>query len=304
MVQPPSREVPDVAGYQHGVFTRAQAYDEGWTARQVRRRVTAGRWRVFAGAALCHADQEIGPWQLAFAVDLTWPVAAISHQLAGVLRGFPVALGPVGTCTVPRNTHVQAPGLRAYRSRLLPADIGMIGGLRATTETRTAVDLLATLPWSDARDLWAWLATRRLMTLDDLRVAAAGRTGQPGTPQLRRLVTASASGSLSAAEDLLHDLLRKAGIGGWVANARVVAGNRVIGVADVLFEGSKVVIEVDGWRTHSSRSMFQADRTKQNALVLAGYVVLRVTWADLTERPAAVVRQVRESLALRSRSTQ
>jgi very-short-patch-repair endonuclease len=91
---------------------------------------------------------------------------------------------------------------------------------------------------------------------------------------------------------------------GWVANARVVAGNRVIGVADVLFEGSKVVIEVDGWRTHSSRSMFQADRTKQNALVLAGYVVLRVTWADLTERPAAVVRQVRESLALRSRSTQ
>ncbi|MFL6101073.1 MAG: type IV toxin-antitoxin system AbiEi family antitoxin domain-containing protein [Actinomycetales bacterium] len=50
-------EIPDVALRQSGVFSRAQAYDAGWSPRQVRRRLDAGRWRPIAGAALCAAPR-------------------------------------------------------------------------------------------------------------------------------------------------------------------------------------------------------------------------------------------------------
>jgi very-short-patch-repair endonuclease len=80
-----------------------------------------------------------------------------------------------------------------------------------------------------------------------------------------------------------------------VANSAVVDG-RVIAVVDVLFMAARLVIELDGYRAHSSREAFARDRRRQNALVAAGYTVLRVTWADVTERPEATVAQIREVL--------
>ena len=73
-------DVPFEAVNQAGVFTRNQAYADGWTPRQVRRRLTFAHWKVVAGAALAATVTEIGPHQLAYAVLLTWPDATPSHQ--------------------------------------------------------------------------------------------------------------------------------------------------------------------------------------------------------------------------------
>ena len=67
-------------------------------------------------------------------------------------------------------------------------------------------------------------------------------------------------------------------------------------VADVLFREARVVVEVDGWAAHSDREAFERDRQRQNVLVNAGYVVLRFTWRDLTEREPTVVAQIREAV--------
>ena len=163
-----------------------------------------------------------------------------------------------------------------------------LGRLPITTERRTALDLLRSMPWEEARELWAWLVTRQQLSLDDLMAELKTGAGRTGTAQLRRLATASRTGSLSPAEDRLHRLLAAARITGWTANARVQVGRRTV-VVDVLFEAARVVIEVDGYRTHSSREAFQRDRSRQNDLVSAGYLVLRFTWEDLTRRPAVVV---------------
>lgn len=288
--------VPFEAVNQRGVFTRRQAYDDGWTPRQVKRRLASARWRVVAGAALAAADLEIGPWPLAHAVRLTWPAAVVSHELAGVLWGFPIDHRGVGTASVRRQQGLTAQGLRATRRDLTAADVGRLGGLPVTTEHRTAVDLLAGLPWVEARNLWAWLTTRQRIGLADLDTAVRARHGLAGTPQLRRLLRASATGSLSAAEDLLHELLRRGGLIGWVANRPMTVGGRTV-VPDVLFARERVVVEVDGFEHHGDRRAFQSDRTRQNALVAAGYVVLRFTWADLADRPAYVVGTIRAALA-------
>jgi very-short-patch-repair endonuclease len=70
----------------------------------------------------------------------------------------------------------------------------------------------------------------------------------------------------------------------------------VIAVVDVLFARERVVIEVDGYATHSDRQAFQRDRSRQNQLVAAGYTVLRFTWRDVAERPQHVVSTIRAAL--------
>jgi very-short-patch-repair endonuclease len=289
-------EVPRVAATQAGLFSRRQAYAEGWSSRQVRRRLEAGRWRTVAGVALAAADVEVSSRELAWAVALTWPRAVISHELAGALRRFPIPPPVVGTATVGRDQGLVSPGLLAHRCHLDQRDVSQVLGLPTTTERRTAVDLLAALPADQARRLWAWLSTRGVLDAAGLAAEIQRRPGRPGTPQLRRLLELGASGSLSAGEDLLHQLLREARLTGWTANAPIRVQGRLVAVADVVFEPARVIIEIDGYTAHSGPESFQRDRTRQNALILAGYIVLRFTWLDLTRRPQAVVREIRAAL--------
>ena len=55
---------------------------------------------------------------------------------------------------------------------------------------------------------------------------------------------------------------------------------------------ARVAVEVDGWAWHSDVERFREDRRRQNALVLAGWTVLRFTWDDLMRRPETVVGQI------------
>lgn len=89
-------------------------------------------------------------------------------------------------------------------------------------------------------------------------------------------------------------LLRDAGIAGWVANYPI-GGYRV----DVAFPAAKVAIEVDGWAFHSSQVDFQNDRERQNNIALSGWHVLRFTWLDLVEYPQRVLAQIRSAISAR-----
>lgn len=292
-------EVPDRATFQGGVFTRSQAYAVGHSRRQVRRWLQLGHWKVVAGAAVAPADLVVGPEQLGFAAVLSWPGAVVSHQCAGALHGFPVDPGRIGTAVVAPSRGAGAVGLRAHRVPLRPDEVVWRAGLPLTERRRTAADLLACLPWDECRDLYAWLATRRVVTSEHLGTWSRDWAGRPGARQLRRLALSARTGSLSAAEDLLHDVLREMRLTGWVANTPVTVAGQVIAVVDVLVAECRLAIQVDGWRAHGGRVAFQRDRSQQNALMAAGYLVLRFTWDDLTQRRAQVMSVIRESLGWR-----
>lgn len=99
-------------------------------------------------------------------------------------------------------------------------------------------------------------------------------------------------GTRSAAERLFARLLRDAGITGWKANQRV-AGYEV----DVVFHDARIVVEIDGFAFHGDAETFVRDRNKQNTLALAGYVVLRFTWRDLTDCPGRVIAEVKRAIS-------
>jgi very-short-patch-repair endonuclease len=296
MCDVPDPKVPERAIFQGGVFTRPQAYDAGHTRRQVRRWLEVGRWKVVAGAAVAPGHLGVGAEQLGFAAVLSWPGAVVSHHCAGALHGFPIDPGGFGTAIVEPQRGSAAAGLRAYRVRLSPDEIVWRAGMPLTDRRRTASDLLASLAWNEARDLYAWLATRRIVTSDHVEAWAQSWAGRPGAPQLRRLAVLAKAGSFSAGEDQLHEVLHEMRVTGWTANAPIVVGGRVVAVVDVLVPEYRLVMQVDGWRAHGGRAAFQRDRSQQNALVAAGYHVLRFTWDDLTQRRAHVMSVVRNAL--------
>ena len=70
-----------------------------------------------------------------------------------------------------------------------------------------------------------------------------------------------------------------------------------IGRVDFAWPDLRLVVEADGFAFHADRGAYRADRRRSNALVLAGWRVLRFTWEDVVQHPERVVESVRAALA-------
>jgi very-short-patch-repair endonuclease len=62
---------------------------------------------------------------------------------------------------------------------------------------------------------------------------------------------------------------------------------------------TRVIVEVDGFHAHGSRLRFETDRSRDTALLAAGYRVLRFTWRQLSEEPEVVAARLAVVLAQR-----
>jgi hypothetical protein len=136
---------PRQAQVQGGVFTAAQARADGWTSRQVRRRLTAGRWLRVAGDGLALPAPRWTAFQLAVAVRLTWPGSVAGHGTAALLHGMPVPAEQVAEVITDKG-HRSRRSIRAHVASLTPSEIDRLpNGLPLTTLRRTAADCLAGL---------------------------------------------------------------------------------------------------------------------------------------------------------------
>ena len=66
---------------------------------------------------------------------------------------------------------------------------------------------------------------------------------------------------------------------------------------DFVWREARQVVEVDGYRFHSSRLAFERDRHRDAELHARGYRVIRVTWRQLVEEPEVVLARLRRALA-------
>jgi very-short-patch-repair endonuclease len=69
---------------------------------------------------------------------------------------------------------------------------------------------------------------------------------------------------------------------------------------DCHWPGLHLIVELDGWQGHSSRSAFQDDRARDRALHAAGFSVVHLTWNQLDVEPAAIASDLRALLADRT----
>jgi len=115
--------------------------------------------------------------------------------------------------------------------------------------------------------------------------------GRRGSPTAARVLPMAVPGAASYPERVLARALHAARITGFRVNQPVHGY-----AADLLDTKRRLIIEVDGWATHRTKTAFQHDRTRQNALVTAGYTVLRYTAHDIEHRLDTVITQIRQTI--------
>jgi very-short-patch-repair endonuclease len=282
---------------QAGVFTRAQALAAGVSAHEATRAIAAREWVRVAGRGFTLAGGDIADAQLAW--------AAVLSMSQAVLWG-PSALRlwrPDCPCQTPYMVRVAVPSGRRPQFRITPLRVPapsdeetVLGGIRLQTLAAALVDSLASLPSKTADSLFSWAVTRKLISFSELEALVGRRARRPGAERLRVYLSMWRGGAASRAEVLFHVLMRSHAIVGWEPNASIPLPGYGIASVDALFRAAKLIVEIDGWAHHSSRKAFQRDRARQNALVQAGYRVLRFTWEDLPARPEHCVDQIRRAL--------
>jgi hypothetical protein len=288
--------VAALAGGQGGVISRQQLFDLGLSADTVDRRVKAGRLHrlhrgVYAvGHRVVSAE---GRWYAA--VFAAGTGAVLSHASAAAAWELRSEGGRLIEVTVNRGGRARREGLRLHRRREPPPDeVTTRSGIPITTPARTVLDLAAT--GLDGRPLEAVLdRAERLRLLDFAKLQQLLRRypGRPGTPSLQATLSRYTAGTVVTRSDLEERFLAlcdRFGLPRPNVNT-VIEGEEV----DFLWPDCALIVEVDGYAWHRSPSAFTSDRERDVQLVLAGYRVLRFTWAQVTGRPEYVARALRRA---------
>lgn len=65
-------------------------------------------------------------------------------------------------------------------------------------------------------------------------------------------------------------------------------------LVDLIWPAGKVVVEVDGFRHHSSQQSFSADRRRDYELLISGIVVLRLPHDEVIDDPEVAIEKIRD----------
>jgi very-short-patch-repair endonuclease len=171
-----------------------------------------------------------------------------------------------------------------------------VDGIPLVDRRRAIVDALRFLPADEGTNLLHRCLQLGWINPDQLKQWVNYFRGKSGVGRLRTHHLDSIAGSHSEAEALCVKIINRAKLDGWEANSAVYDAQGLIGYADFLFRGSRLIVEIDGRAWHVDNDRFQSDRTRQNRLINANWRVLRFTWEDLVDRPGDVISAVMSAI--------
>jgi very-short-patch-repair endonuclease len=292
------REVARIAAAQRGIATREQLLAAGLGRGSIVHRLRTGRLRAHYRGVYLVDRVSMEPLGEEMAAVLHFGGHAIlSHRSAAVMWGLLEAAVPVTLTVVGKEARARH-GLRLHRvPHLDRRDLRLREGLPVTSPTRTLIDLAAKEPDAELEEAVAVAFQRGLSSPDEIRATIERAPRRKGVSRLQRLLEGgSASGyTRSKAERRMRSLLRAAELPQPRANVPMHGY-----VADFLWPGQRLIVEVDSFRFHSSRSAFEHDRKRDQRFAAAGYVVIRVTWRQLEQEPFAVIARIAQALAARA----
>lgn len=290
---------------QDGVVSRAQALAVGWTAGALRHRVRSGRWQLLVPGVLLTVSGTPTPRQrLRGALVHAGGAGALSHATACSWHGLEAIIdrGTVVHVAVPAEVRQGSRGYVQVHPTIRPLRAYARNGLPVVPVARAVIDASMTLLHeNDVRALCADAVQRGRTTADELaRELAAAPSG--GSALVRRVLGEVQGGARSAPEAaLLRALRRIRGLPPYALNVdlRDDRGSW-LGRPDVVFASVRVVVEVDGWRWHSSPEQQRRDLERHTRLEAAGWTVLRYAAAAVLSDPDAVAREVAAVVRVRA----
>lgn len=296
-IEPPrgGRAIAALAARQHGVVARRQLQALGVSGTSVDRLLADGRLhRVHRGVyAVGHP---VLPRYGAYAAAALagGDGALVSHPSAIALWELRPENGSRVHVTLPRRHRASTSRITFHRTRALHDDeITSRHGIAVTSVARSLVDYGATRRFDEVKRAWDEADYLGLLDLGELEAVLSRSNGRRGAAFVSRLVRTQAEPERwrSELERRLLALARRSALGRLEINAEVEGFE-----CDALWRAERVIVEVDGFRAHRTRRAFQRDRDRDRVLTLAGYRVVRFTWADLRDRPELVAATIRALL--------
>ncbi len=289
------RGLAEVAAAQRTLVHVSQLRALGITRGSYNHRIAVGSLHRVLPSVVSLVDPVLEPWAAETAALLyAGDNAVLSHESAAAVWGLAATPSFVAITQIGRSAEKQE-GLRLHRVAWLDIrDVTIHAGFPVTSPARTLIDCAGRGPvdrlLNEARVL-------KLVSDAAILAAMARCPGRKGIASLRGLLSDryEQGYSRSGAERRLRQLVKAAGLTPPAFNA-YVQGFEV----DAVWAAERLVVEVDGYGAHGHQAAFERDRAKDQALIAAGYVVVRFTWNQLTRRPFVVVARIAGALAKRA----
>lgn len=297
-----------VARRQHALLTLVQLRELGVGRHRLQRLLAGGQLvRVAPRVFLINGAVYSWPVHLHAECLSAGPDTVVSHRPAAALYQLD-GFDPL------RTVHLTVPPDRSPRRRRdvrihASVDFDLIHpatrqGIPVTDPARTVLGLCAAEPNRDVARRGLFSAPKKkLVTWGDLHTCleAHARPGRRGIRVFRSDLELYSR--IGCPETTFEDRIREVLVGGGLPEPRlqhwVSAGGRRYRI-DAAYPGLKVGIEGRSKAHHFTDEAFERDPVRDAHLAIAGWIVIHVTWAQLDDDPAGVVRLVERALSRRA----
>lgn len=299
-----------VAERQYGLVTRADLRGVGVSPRGLRTLVAhgalvpVGRQTFVVGGAPVSDRRRV----LAACLD-TGGVA--SHATAAWVHGigdFRPGNPPAVVVRRARSDYRSAIA-DVHSSTWLPGDdVLSVAGVPTLSVARTLFSLASVVPRipkervagaidravrdRKAADPWLWWLLERIR-----------RRGRNGVTVFEELLSDRAGGKVTESwlEREFLRILAAASVELPVCQRKIRRNGAFVARVDFLYAERRLVVEVSGHASHSTRAQLTDDARRRNELILAGYQFLEFTYDQVVGAPDVVVAHVREALGSSTR---
>lgn len=270
---------------QHGVVSRAQLLERGYSRDAIAHRIGIGRLHPIGRGIYAVGRPDVsrrGLWLAA--VMSCGSDAVLSHYSAAGLWGIRRDERSVTDVSVPLDIRRRRPGIRVHRRVLASDDVTDRHGIPVTVLALTLVDLAHGLGRAGLEAAINSADKLDLIDPDRLRAAIVAYAGRPGVAALREVLDRRTfTLTDSQLERRFLPIASRAGLP-LPATGRYLNGFKV----DFFWPDLGLVVETDGLRYHRTPAQQARDRLRDQAHAAAGLTPLRFTHAQVRYEPRYV----------------
>lgn len=277
-----------LAADQEGVVATRQLIALGFTAAAIERRVRSGHLhRIHHGVyAVGHPAISLRG-RFKAAVLACGELAALSRYSAGTVDGYLEWDDRRPEVLVVGSARHHA-GLRIHRARHVDErDVRRNLTIPRTTVARTLLDLADDLPDKALRRAVRQAQAMKLTNVRQIADVLTRANGRRGAKRLAALIADGAAPTRSDLEDLVLDVIERAGLRRPQINVRL---GRVY--PDLRWPEQRLTVECDSATWHTGKLATEDDAARQAMLEAGGERVLRVTWQQALKQPRQTVARL------------